>query len=403
MSSSSSRRDLLKMTAVAAAAAALPMADPASAQTPAADATSSSPGSPNLDDLVSLFDFELVAKRIMTNMAWEYINSAAADEITVRWNREAYDRIRLNPRVLKDVTNLDTKVTLFDQHMPFPVLLAPTALHKLATAEGEIATARGAGHANTTMVLSTMSSVAVEDVTRAAASPVWFQLYFQNDRGFTRNLIQRAEAAGCRALCVTVDTPIEGARNRQQRAHFQFPPDVTLPNLKDLPPATQSQLIGDHTSFGPMLISITWKDIDWILSFCKVPVLLKGILNADDAEVAVKSGVAGIIVSNHGARNLDTVPATIDALPRITDRVGDKLPVLVDGGIRRGTDIVKALACGAKAVLIGRPYLYGLAAGGADGVRRVLKILHNELMMAMVLTGRPTLASIDRSVLWDSA
>jgi 4-hydroxymandelate oxidase len=224
----------------------------------------------------------------------------------------------------------------------------------------------------------------VEDIARSTKSPVWFQLYVQKDRGFTRDLVQRAEGSGCRALCVTVDSPTFGARNREDRAKNLLP-ERELPNLKG------------KDYLDP---SLTWKDIEWLRSFARAPVLLKGVLNPDDAATAVTAGVSGIIVSNHGARNLDTVPATIDALPLVAEKVAGRVPVLVDGGIRRGTDIIKAFAFGASAVQIGRPYLWGLGVGGAEGVTRVVEILRKEFEFAMALTGRPTIASIDRSVLW---
>ena len=396
------RRDVLKLSALVAASGVLAhAASPGHEQEEAASNVALPAGGANLEELVSLFDFEAEARRRMSHMEWEYVNGAAADEITMRWNREAFDHIRLNPRVLNDVSRLDTRVTLFGQELPFPILLAPTALHRLAHPQGEMATARGASQSNAAMVLSTMSSIAVEDVAKAASRPLWFQLYAQSDRGFTQHLVERAQAAGCRALCVTVDTPVDGARNRQQRAHFHLPPGVEMPHLKAIMKPAAGPLTEQSAFAGLLINSLTWKDIDWLLSIAKVPLLLKGVLNADDAAIAAKSGVAGIIVSNHGARNLDTVPATIDALPRIADRVGDRLTVLMDGGVRRGTDVLKALALGARAVLIGRPYIYGLAAGGEQGVARVINILRGELEMAMALSGRPTLASIDRSVLWD--
>src|SRR5208283_1265106 len=263
-------------------------------------------------------------------------------------------------------------------------LLAPTGGQKLIHPEGELAAIRGAAAAQATYVISSSASMRVEDIARAATAPVWFQLYVQRDRGFTRDLVQRAEDSGCRALCVTVDSPTFGARNREDRAKSELP-ERELPNLQG------------KNYLDP---SLTWKDIDWLRSFARRPVLLKGILNPDDAATAVKAGVSGIIVSNHGARNLDTVPATIDALPLVVEKVGGRVPVIVDGGIRRGTDVVKALALGANAVQIGRPYLYGLGVAGAQGVERVVRILRTEFEMAMMLTGRPTLASIDRAVIW---
>ena len=337
-----------------------------------------------LDQALSLPDFETLARKHISHGAWERVQGGSADEITLRWNREAYEHIRLRPRVLVDVSKLDTRVTLFGQTLPFPILLSPTGAQGFVYPNGELAVARGAGAAQAILVISSSASLRVEEVVKAATGTVWFQLYVQRDRGFTRDLVQRAEAAGCRALCVTVDSPTFGARNRETRASAELP-SRPLPNL-------QGRDYLDPT--------LTWKDIDWLRSFAKTPVLLKGILNPDDADIAVKAGVAGIIVSNHGARNLDTLPATIDALPLVADKIAGRLPLIVDGGIRRGTDVLKALARGANAVGIGRPYLHGLGVAGAEGVARVVEILRKEFETAMMLTGRPTLASIDRTVLW---
>lgn len=350
---------------------------------------------------VSLGDFELLARERMTQMAWEYISGGAGDELTLRWNREAYDRIRLKPRVLVDVSNLDTRVNLFGRELPFPILLAPTAYQKLVHTDGELATAKGAGAA--TMVVSTMASVSVEEIAAAAKQPPWFQLYVQPDRGFTKALVQRAEAAGCQALVVTVDTPIPGLRNREERIKFALPPGIERPNLKGLNTAGSSHLPKENEIYNALFDSkLTWKDIEWLRSLTKLPVLLKGVLNPDDADLAVKSGASGVIVSNHGSRNIDTLPATIEALPEVVAKIAGRIPVLVDGGIRRGTDVLKALALGAKAVLIGRPYLFGLAVAGADGVNRVVNILRREFEMAMALTGRTSLAELGESVLWQS-
>ncbi|HLK22717.1 MAG TPA: alpha-hydroxy acid oxidase [Bryobacteraceae bacterium] len=338
-----------------------------------------------LDEALSLADFEAIARNRISHGAWERVQGGAADELTVRWNHEAYQRIRLRPRVLVDVSQLDTRITLFGQELPFPILLSPTGAQGFVYPDGDLETARGAGAANATLIISSSASLRVEEIAKAATGPVWFQLYIQRDRGFTRDLVQRAESAGCRALCVSVDSPTHGVRNREQRSRHELP-ERPLPNF-------QGRDYLDPT--------VTWKDIEWLPSFAKTPVLLKGILNPDDAEIAVKAGVAGIIVSNHGGRNLDTVPATIQALPHVADKVAGQIPLIVDGGIRRGTDVLKALALGASAVGIGRPYLHGLGIAGAEGVTRVVEILRQEFELAMMLTGRPTLASIDRTAIWD--
>ena len=342
------------------------------------------PAKVNLDKLLSLFDYQAEAEKHISHGAWERIMGASADEITMRWNHEAYEHIRLKPRILQDVSKLDTRVKLFGQELPFPIILAPTGAQRFVHPEGELAVVRGAAAAKATLCISSSASMKVEEVAKAATGPVWFQLYVQRDRGFTKDLVQRAEDSGCRALCVTVDSPTFGARNREDRAKDELPARE-LPNLKG------------KDYLDPTL---TWKDIEWLRGFAKTPVMLKGVLNPDDAAIAVKTGVAGIIVSNHGARNLDTVPATIDALPLVVEKVEGRLPILVDGGIRRGTDVIKALARGATAVQIGRPYLWGLGVAGAEGVTRVVEILRHEFEMTMMLMGRPTLASIDKSVLW---
>lgn len=352
----------------------------------------------------TLEDYESLAKGHIPEMAHAYISGAAGDETTLRWNRESFQKLRLNPRVLVDVSRLDTRTTLLGMEMPSPILLAPTAYHKLVNPEGEVATARAASRAGATMVLSSFANTAVEDVARSTTSPLWFQLYVQRDRALTRDMVQRAEGAGCRALCVTVDTPVRGTRNREERSNFALPPHLGLPNLK-LRAGTSGASLG-HTASESEIFSaildptLTWKEIEWLRGVARVPVLLKGVLNPDDADRAAKEGVAGLIVSNHGARNLDTVPATIDALPRVAEKVSGRIPLLVDGGIRRGTDVLKALALGASAVLIGRPYLFALGVAGEEGVLRVLSILKREFEAAMALAGRRTIAEIDKSVLW---
>jgi len=352
---------------------------------------------------VSLSDFESLARERMPTMAYEFVAGGAADEITLRANLEAFNRIKLEPRILVDVSRLDTRVTLFGQKLPFPILLAPTAYHRLVHPEGELATVRGANAAGAALVASSFATTSIEEMARETTRPLWFQLYVQPDRGFTRELVQRAEAAGCRVLCLTVDAPVLGARNREARAGFALPPGVERSNLRALGSAVANRA---HRPAGPEIYSavldptLTWKDVEWLRSLARVPVVLKGIMSPDCAAKAIESGISGLIVSNHGARNLDTLPATAEALPAVVEKVAGRVPVLVDGGIRRGTDVLKALALGASAVLIGRPYLYGLAANGEIGVSRIVGILRAEFEMAMALTGRTSLARIDRSVLW---
>jgi 4-hydroxymandelate oxidase len=334
-------------------------------------------------------------------MAWEFFGSGAADEITLRWNTEAYGRIRLLPRVLVDVSRLDTRVTLFGRALAHPILLAPVAYQQLLHPRGEIATAEGADASEAAMVLSSFSTTTLEEVASAAGHPLWFQLYVNPNRDITVSLLRRVEAAGYEAVVLTVDTPILGARYREMRARFALPPGMEKANFRDLPSGSGSHRPTGQNIYSDVLdASLSWKDVEWLRSQTKLPVLLKGILNPEDAGRAVDAGASGLIVSNHGGRVLDTVPATIDALPAVASRVAGRVPVLVDGGIRRGTDVLKALACGASAVLIGRPYAFGLAVGGAGGVTHVVNILRREFEMAMALTGRASIGAIDETVIF---
>jgi 4-hydroxymandelate oxidase len=384
---------------IAGGASALPVSWAVIDNVAKAAANNLSAPNEELVDAINLMDFKRIARQHIDPKSFAFVTGGAGDEITLAENRMSYDRIRLRPRVLVDVSNLDTKVSLFGEELSHPILLAPAGLHRQVHPDGEIATVKGAGIADATMVISMYANTRVEEIARAATKPVWFQLYLQKDRGFTREMVQRAEEAGCRAICLTVDAPVMGARNRQDRAGFR--PRHGIPNLWGHSIVRTEQELRKGSIYNPLLLStMTWDDVDWLLSFTRVPVLLKGVLNPDDADRAMSTGVAGIIVSNHGGRMLDTVPATIDALPRIADKIAGRKPVLIDGGIRRGTDVLKALANGASAVLIGRPYLYGLGIGGAEGVTKAVAILHREFRMAMALTGRTSIKSIDRSVLW---
>ncbi len=347
----------------------------------------------DLQEIINLFDFEKAAEGSMSKMAYEFVASGAADEFTVKWNREALDKVKIQTNVLNDVTKLDTKVSLFGTELAYPILIAPTAFHKLMHPEGEIATALGAGAASAIYCVSSFTTTPIEEIAKVATQPLWFQLYVVDDRTFVKDLVQKVEAQGCRALCITVDTPVSGSRDRQQKAKFKLPDDLKPPYMIDTAFASKGQAL---TFKKPL----TWKDIEWFKSITKLPVLLKGILNPDDAERAIQSGASGIIVSNHSGRNLDTVPATIEVLPHIAQKVNKRIPVLMDGGIRRGTDVLKAIALGANAVLVGKPICFGLACGGSEGVTKVLTILRKEFEFAMALSGRPSIASIDSSLIW---
>lgn len=350
--------------------------------------------------IASVSDYESLARDRVTEQAWSYVAGGAADEWTLRENCAAFQRLSLRTRVLRDLSDGDTQLTLFGQTFASPIFLAPIAYQRLVHPDGEIATALAAAAAQACMIVSTQASVSLEDIARQATAPLWFQLYFQPDRDFTANLVRRAEAAGYRALVVTVDAPVSGIRNREQRAGFSLPPGIDAVNLRGMPtpPPTESNADERILLGGPLLASApTWNDINWLRSSTRLPVLIKGIMTAEDAKLAVNEGVDGIIVSNHGGRTLDTQPSTIDILPEVIEAVAGRMPVLLDSGIRRGNDVFKALASGAAAVLVGRPYIYGLAAAGAVGVAHVMHILRAELEVTMALTGCRDLAAIGPS------
>jgi len=340
---------------------------------------------------VNVLEFEPLARQRLSRMAYDYLSQGAADEITLRRNREAFDAIRLKPRVLVDVSRVDTRLDLLGQKLDFPILLAPTGGQRLMHPGAEPETARGAHAAGVTMVVSTGSTTRIEDIARAAPARLWFQLYVNRDRAVTRDLVQRSEAAGSRVLCITVDTPVIPIRDREKRWGMQ-----SLYAGQPTDPANRQSPIYTH-ALDP---TVTWETIAWIRSFAKTPIVLKGILAPEDARRAADEGLAGVIVSNHGARNLDTTPATIEALPSVVAAVAGRITILLDGGVRRGTDVLKAIALGARAVLIGRPYLWGLAVEGAAGVQRVVEILRGELEAAMALSGVPRLEQINRQALW---
>jgi 4-hydroxymandelate oxidase len=348
---------------------------------------------------VNLFELEAIAREKLPREFYDYYASGAEDEVTVRENRAAYERLSLAPRVLVDVARRDMTTTVLGQPVALPFLVAPSAFQRLATPAGEMATVRAAGSVGTVMILSTFSNTPVEEVVAAASAPVFFQLYVYRDREITAGLVRRAEAAGCRALVLTADAPVVGRRERDVRNRFHLPPGLAIANLLpnghgDMPPATGDSGLAAYVS---SLIdpSLSWKDLAWLQSITSLPIVIKGILRPDDARRAADAGVAGVVVSNHGGRQLDTAPATIEVLPEIVDALrGHPVEVWVDGGVRRGTDVLKALALGARAVLIGRPILWGLAVDGEAGAASVLRRLAGELDIAMALTGAPTIAEI---------
>ncbi len=354
----------------------------------------------------SLTDHEHLAQQTLDANAWAYFSGGAADEITLRANRSAWDDITLQPRVLQALAGGHTQIQLLGRTLAHPILLAPIAFQKMAHPDGELASAVAAAALGAGMVLSTQSSTPLEAVAAAmlgdsGRGALWFQLYLQHDRGFTRQLVQRAEAAGYEALVLTVDAPTSGTRDRERRAGFRLPPGISAVNLAGLAPPPRAELRpGQSALFDDLLRHApTWDDVAWLQSITRLPVLLKGVLHPSDARQAAALGVAGLIVSNHGGRTLDTAPASAHALPRIADAVQGTLALLVDGGIRRGTDVLKAMALGASAVLLGRPAIYGLAHAGAAGVAHVLRLLRDELEIAMALTGCRTLAQATPALL----
>ena len=352
----------------------------------------------DLNDLLNLREFEALAQQRLTPMARDYYASGAHDEITLRLNDEAYHDLHLRYRVMVDVSERDATTEVLGHRVSAPILLAPTAFHQMATPEGEVATARAASAAGTIMILSSLSNRTVEEVVAAHEGTVFFQLYIYKDREATRALVARAEAAGCEALVLTVDAPLLGRRERDVRNRFSLPPGLTVRNmlaegLGELPSDVADSGLAAY--FASLLDqALTWRDLDWLSSITSMPILVKGVVRGDDARAALDHGAAGIVVSNHGGRQLDTSVPTIRALPEVVEAVDGRAEVLIDGGVRRGTDVIKALALGARAVLIGRPVLWGLSVGGQAGVERVLQILHDEIDLAMALCGCPSVAEI---------
>ncbi len=320
---------------------------------------------------INLFDFEVLAAERVVPLAWEYFVSGAEDEYGVVENREAFRRIKLRPRVLADVARRDLSTTVLGQRVSLPVLLAPTSHQRMAHPDAELATARGAADAGTLAVLGTGNHCGIEEVTAAVPHPFWFQMYCYESRAVTERIIRRAEAAGASALVgVGLQDHLLQAENGGMAAFID--------SLK--------------------LFLLTWDEIDWMRSITKTPIVIKGVMTAEDAALAVEHGVDAIIVSNHGARQVDGTVAPIEALGEIAERVDGRIEVLMDGGIRRGTDVLKALALGARAVLIGRPYIWGLAVAGAAGVQQVLDLLRNEIDSAMAQCGQADVKKIDRSL-----
>jgi 4-hydroxymandelate oxidase len=350
-----------------------------------------------------MHELEQLARERLSSMAYDYYASGARDEHTLRENVAAWSRLPLHYRVLRDVNARDPSTTVLGARVSMPVLVAPTAFHKLACPEGEAATARAAARARTVMILSSLSNTAVEDVCAAASGSVWFQLYVYKDRGATAALVARAEAAGARAIAVTVDAPLLGRRERDVRNRFHLPPGLRVENMTAAGYGEVGHSEGESglASYVAEKLdpSLGWKDVAWLRSITRLPVLVKGLVRPDDALRALDAGVHGVVVSNHGGRQLDGAPPTASVLGPIADAVQGRLEVLVDGGVRRGTDVLRALCLGARAVLVGRPILWGLAVAGEEGALAVLETLRDELDQAMALAGCARVADATRDLI----
>jgi 4-hydroxymandelate oxidase len=346
---------------------------------------------------VNLDEYEVLAKDRLPPMVFDFFAGGAWDEWTLDENRRAYDRWAVRPRILVDVSRVDTTLTLVGQAMTSPILVAPTAYQRMAHPEGELAMARGALESDVTMVVSTVATCTLEEIAATGVAR-WFQLYYQRDRAVNEELVRRAEAAGYEALMLTVDAPVLGRRERDERNGLVFPPDIRMMNLPEPEVPVADSGSSQQLQFTEMKSVETWDDVAWLRSVTSLPLVLKGVMNGPDAVRAAEAGAVAVVVSNHGGRQLDGAPATLDALPEVVDAAGDRLEVLVDGGIRRGVHVLKALSLGARAVMVGRPPLWGLSVDGSAGVARVLQMLREELQRAMALAGVPSLGAVDRSV-----
>ncbi|KAK4525014.1 hypothetical protein GAYE_SCF07G2918 [Galdieria yellowstonensis] len=354
---------------------------------------------------VNVYEYEILAKQKLPKMAYDYYASGADDQYTLEDNILAFRKLRLRPRVLIDISVQDISANILGIPCSFPFVIAPTAMQKMAHPEGEVAVARAAAKSKVIMTLSSLSTCSIEEVAKAAPQgPKWFQLYVYRDREITKRLVQRAEQAGYSAVVVTVDTPKLGRREADVHNKFELPQHLTFANFVDSADVDRQRTKKvDGSGLAAYIASLfdpslSWKDIHWLKTVTKLPILLKGVLDEKDAERATQVGVAGIIVSNHGARQLDSSPATIDCLESVVKGVRGKIPVLLDSGVRRGTDIIKALALGAQGVCVGRPILWGLAVAGEEGVRRVIELFRSEFDLDMGLLGCPSIADIRRDM-----
>jgi len=372
---------------------------------------------------INIEDLRRLARRRLPRALFDFVDGGGGDEWSVRENRAAFERITFRPRVLVDVSKRDMTTTVLGQKLASPVVCAPTGMPGLLWPRGEVEAAKAAARVGSIYTLATRATCSIEEVAEAANGRVWFQVYVWQDRELTRKLVERAEAAGAKAMFLTVDVQVVSQRERDLRNGFTVPPKVTLKNATDTlrkvdwlwrmlrgPKITDRNFLGLSTRAGGSDLvrlggyvnslydpSVDWDDFRWFRSLWKGPLVIKGITTAEDARLAVDHGADGVVVSNHGGRQLDYMPASIDALPEVVDAIGGRAEVLLDSGVRRGTDVVKALALGARACMVGRPYLWGLASGGQPGVERAITILNSEIDRTLALVGRPTLADLDPS------
>jgi L-lactate dehydrogenase (cytochrome) len=371
----------------------------------------------NVDDL------RLLAKRRLPGGVFDYFDGAAEDEMTKVENSSAFSKVELRPRVLVDVSSIDTSTTIMGQPVPFPIALSPTGFTRIAHPDGELAVARVAGAVNLPYTLSTLGTRSIEEVAKVATGPLWYQLYVWKDRGLSRELVERARDNGYKAIMLTVDTPVFGRRERDVRRGFTLPPKIGLETFVDgilhpkwtwdfvrSEPITFSAVAGRKSVDGSTAVTLSdyvnsqfdptlsWKDLDWIREVSGLPLMLKGIQSVEDAKLAVELGVDAIALSNHGGRQYDGAPAPVALLPRVVDAVGGSIEVLVDGGVRRGSDVVKACALGARAVMFGRPYLYGLGAGGEMGVRWAIDHITSGVTRTMGLIGETSITKLSPGV-----
>jgi isopentenyl diphosphate isomerase/L-lactate dehydrogenase-like FMN-dependent dehydrogenase len=354
-----------------------------------------------MNNFVNLLELEALAKEKLPESIFGYYVSGANDEITLKDNRQAYDQLKLYPYVLRDVSERNMQIQLLGKTQPTPLLICPMALQRMAHPDGEIGMVQAAGKFGVPMIVSTMASTTIEEIAAHRKAPVFFQLYVYKNRQISEELVRRAEASGYEALVLTVDTPMLGRRERDIRNNYRIPDEFAPANLPIRNVNSDSQESGIELFFKTLLRSddMTWESIAWLRTLTKVPIFVKGVLRTDDAKKAVDAGVDGIIVSNHGGRQLDTVPSTISVLPNIAKAVNRQVPVLVDGGVRRGTDVVKAIALGATGVMIGRPFLWALAHGGQAGVEHALGLLTAEIDLAMALIGVKNISEITEDLM----